>query len=76
LVILLCWPSDAGPIDGIQVAIQARQRHPHIPVIVVSAEPGNAQRLNGLAPHKTFISKPYRLDALVATLRRMLKARD
>jgi len=64
-----------GPIDGIQVAIRARQRQPHVPVIVVSARPDSAQRLDGLAPQKAFISKPYDLDALVTTIRHMLEAK-
>lgn len=62
-----------GPVDGIQVAIHARRRHPSIPVIVVSALPLNARRLDGLGPCNTFVSKPYELPALVATLRRMLE---
>lgn len=65
-----------GAIDGIQVAAHARQRGPHIPVIVMSAVPGNARRLNGLAPVKTFVAKPYDLDARVQTIRHMLKAKD
>ncbi len=65
-----------GPVDGIQVAIHARKRHPSIPVIVVSALSLNAERLDGLGPRKTFVSKPYELAALVATLRNMLKPVD
>ncbi len=65
-----------GPIDGIEVAIRARKRHPGIPVVVVSAQPINARRLDGLGPRKTFVSKPYELPALVATLWSMLKSRD
>jgi CheY-like chemotaxis protein len=65
-----------GPIDGIQVAIHARKRHPKIPVVVVSAQPINARRLDGLGPRKIFVSKPYELQALVATLWSMLKPGD
>ncbi len=65
-----------GPIDGIQVAIHARKRHPKIPVVVVSAQPINARRLDGLGPRKIFVSKPYELQALVATLWSMLKPED
>lgn len=63
-----------GPIDGIQVAFHARQRHPGIAVVVVSAQPLNARRLDGLGPRHTFVSKPYQLRALMATLRDMLGA--
>jgi len=52
-----------GPIDGIQVAIHARKRYPSIPVVVVSARPLNARRLDGLGLRKTFVSKPYELAA-------------
>lgn len=65
-----------GLIDGIQVAFHARQRYPGIPVIVVSGQLLNAQRLDSLGPRKTFVSKPYELPALVATLRGMLKAKS
>lgn len=57
-----------GPIDGIQVAFHARQRHPGIPVVVVSAQPLNARHLDSLGPRKIFVSKPYELATLVATL--------
>lgn len=63
-----------GPIDGLQVAIHARRRHPGIPVTVVSALPLSAQRLDQLGPRKTFVGKPYELRVLVATLRNMLEA--
>jgi CheY-like chemotaxis protein len=63
-----------GPVDGIQVAFHARQRHPDIPVIVVSGQPLNARRLDGLGPRKIFVSKPYELPALIVTLRGMLEA--
>ncbi len=65
-----------GPIDGIQVAIHARKRHPSIPVVVVSAQPLNARRLDSLGPRKTFVSKPYELQALVAILWSMLNRVD
>jgi CheY-like chemotaxis protein len=65
-----------GPIDGIQVAIHARKRYPSIPVVVVSAQPLNARCLDGLELRKTFVSKPYELAALVATLWSMLKPGD
>lgn len=65
-----------GPIDGIQVAFHARQCHPGIPIVVVSAQPLNARHLDGLGPRKTFVSKPYELAALVATLWGMLEAKS
>ena len=65
-----------GLIDGIQVALYARQRHPGIPVIVVSGQPLNARRLDDLGPRKIFVSKPYELPALVATLWSMLEAKS
>jgi len=61
-----------GLIDGIQVATYARQRYPHLPVIVVSAQPSNAQRLRRLVSRSVFIGKPYRLNTLLETMRRML----
>ncbi|HEX4171959.1 MAG TPA: response regulator, partial [Acetobacteraceae bacterium] len=63
-----------GSIDGIRVATHARQRHAHIPVIVVSAQPDHAQRIAGLIPPGTFVSKPYDFAFLMKTLRHMLGA--
>ena len=63
-----------GPIDGIEVAVRARQRHPRIPVVVVSAQPSNARRLDGLGSRRIFVGKPYELRALLAALRAMLGA--
>lgn len=65
-----------GPIDGIQVALHARRRHPGIPVVVVSGQPLDRSRFDGLGPRKIFVSKPYELRALVATLRGMLEAKN
>ena len=62
-----------GSIDGIQVAIHARQRHPGIAVVVVSAQSLNARRLSGLGARKAFVGKPYKLPVLMATLRDVLK---
>jgi len=64
-----------GPIDGIQVAARARQRDPRIPVIVVSARPDSAQRLDELALRSVFVAKPYDLYALVQTIRHALETR-
>jgi DNA-binding response OmpR family regulator len=64
-----------GPIDGIQVAARARQRDPRTLVIVVSARPDSAQRLDGLASRGVFVAKPYDLYALVQTIRHMLETR-
>ena len=61
-----------GPIDGIQVAIHARQRHPA--VVVGSAQSLNARRLGGLGVRKAFVGKPCRFPALMATLRNVLEA--
>ena len=62
-----------GPMDGIQVAIHARQRNPHVPVVVVSGRPDSALRLAGLASRSAFVSKPYDFAALVRTVRHMLE---
>lgn len=65
-----------GSTDGIAVASHARQRHPDVPVIVVSAWPVNAQRLGGPASRSVFVAKPYDLDALVRTMRRLLETKE
>ncbi len=61
-----------GLVDGIQVAAYARQRYRNVPVIVVSAQPSNAQLLGRLVSRSVFIGKPYRLNTLLETMRRML----
>ena len=42
--------------------------------VVVSGQPLDRSRFNGLGPRKIFVSKPYELWALVGTLRRLLDA--
>ncbi len=62
-----------GTLDGIDVAMQLRQRHPTIPVLIVS---GYAKHLTGrlgeLQPPAVFIGKPYDLQEVVAALNRMM----
>ena len=61
-----------GKMDGIDVAVLARELHPTIVVIVVSGyAPQLTQRLNSLAPPPLFFRKPYRTSEIVRTVRQM-----
>lgn len=61
-----------GALDGVDVAVHARRRHPAIPVLVVSGYAAQLMsRLSVLDPAAVFISKPYRLDEIVDVLRRL-----
>lgn len=61
-----------GTLDGIEVAMHARRRHPAIPVLVASGYAAQLMsRLSVLDPAALFVSKPYDLEEVVAVLRRM-----
>lgn len=61
-----------GTLDGVDVAMHLRQRHPAIPVLVVSGgAPRLMSRLGKLEPPVVFINKPYRLQEIVAALNSM-----
>ena len=63
-----------GTLDGIDVALHARRRHPAIPVLVVSGYAANImRRLSGLQPPAVFISKPYSLAEVLGVLRRLTR---
>jgi len=58
-----------GTLDGVEVAIYARQRHPGIPVLVVSGYAARLMsRLRGLDPAAVFIGKPYRLEEIMTAV--------
>lgn len=61
-----------GTLDGLDVAMHARRRRPGIPVLVVSGyAPHLIRRLGALEPSAVFIGKPYDLDELMATIKRL-----
>lgn len=63
-----------GTLDGLDVAMHARRRYPGMPVLVVSGyAPHLISRLGVLEPSAVFISKPYGLDELMATIRHLTK---
>jgi DNA-binding response OmpR family regulator len=61
-----------GKMDGIDVAVHARELHPGIAVLVVSGfAPQLWERLEGLDPPAAFLSKPYRTQDVVSNIRRL-----
>lgn len=61
-----------GTLDGIDVALHARRRHPAIPVLVVSGFAAHlVRRLGGLDPAAVFMSKPYNLVEVLNVLHRL-----
>ena len=62
-----------GKLDGIDVAVYARNRNPAIPVLVVSGVDAKRvmSRLNVLEPPAVFINKPYSPQEIVETVRRL-----
>ena len=61
-----------GTLDGIDVVMHARRRHPGIPVLVVSGYAAHLRsRLGMLEPTPVFIGKPYNLDKVIAAIRRL-----
>lgn len=65
-----------GALDGIDVAVRARELDPGVPVVIVSGYAAQlTERLSGLNPPATFLRKPYRFSKLLDVLWRLtLKA--
>jgi CheY-like chemotaxis protein len=66
-----------GKLDGIDVAVYARNRDPTIPVLIVSGLAGKSvmSRLQVLEPPVVFIDKPYSPEKIVETVRRLAQRR-
>ena len=66
-----------GKLDGIDVAVYARNRNPAMPVLVVSGVDAKRvmSRLNVLEPPAVFINKPYSPQEIVETVRRLAQRR-
>ena len=61
-----------GTLDGIDLVLLVRRRHPTIPVLVVSGYAANImRRLSGLQPAAVLISKPYSLAKVADVLHRL-----
>ena len=61
-----------GSLDGIDLALFARRRHPRVPVLIVSGYAAQlVPRLGALQPAAAFISKPYTLKGIVDALRQL-----
>ncbi len=63
-----------GGLNGRQVADQARESHPALPVLFITGFAGNVLR-EQLAPGMEVIGKPFALDALVAGVQRLVPRR-
>ena len=58
-----------GVLDGIDLALHARRRHPAMPVLVASGYAVHlVRRLSMLTPAAVFISKPYSLAEVLDVL--------
>lgn len=64
-----------GMLDGVDVAIHARGRHPTIHVLVASGyAPHIVTRLGVLEPPAHFVRKPYILTEVVDKLKHLVRA--
>ena len=67
---LLVTDYDMPAITGVALAEQLRLRDDRLPVLVVSGHPEIAGELSSLwGPRAAFVSKPFPLEELVATIR-------
>lgn len=57
-----------GTLDGVDVALRAREKDSSMPVVMVSGYTDQMDRLNGLTPPPTFIRKPFKLGKLLDVL--------
>ncbi len=61
-----------GTLDGVDLAIEARQRRADMPVLVTSGHaPHLLKRLGALDPAARVLSKPYDLNELATSLARL-----
>lgn len=61
-----------GILDGIDLAVRARERHPGVPVLVVSGYAHElSPRLRTLNPPAVFIRKPFKLRDILDMLGRL-----
>jgi CheY-like chemotaxis protein len=61
-----------GLLDGIDLALRARELHPRIAVIVVSGyAPHLVERLDEMDPRPLFLGKPYRSSEIIQAIRQM-----
>jgi CheY-like chemotaxis protein len=61
-----------GTLDGVDLAMHLRRRHPTMPVLIVSGYAAQlTRRLGELQPPAVFISKPYDLAEVVRALNGM-----
>jgi DNA-binding response OmpR family regulator len=61
-----------GKMDGIGVALHARNRDPGIPVVVVTGRPEGVSGLEDLQPPAVLIRKPYAPEEVLAAARRLV----
>ena len=65
-----------GKLDGIEFALEVRKAHPEMPLIVASGyAPQLADRLRSLRPPTVFMSKPFPLETMVATMQKLTRPR-
>jgi DNA-binding NtrC family response regulator len=61
-----------GTLDGIDLAHETRKASPEMPVVIASGYAAQLmQRLRGLQPPPEFLSKPFSLEKMVTTVRKL-----
>lgn len=61
-----------GTLDGIELAHETRKAFPEMPVVIASGYAAQLMhRLRGLKPPPAFLAKPFSLDKMVTTIRKM-----
>ena len=64
-----------GPVDGIDIAVIARRRNPDISVVILSGySPKLKERLDALGSNVIAFPKPYDMDEIMVTVRRLMSA--
>jgi PAS domain S-box-containing protein len=62
-----------GRLNGIELALAARERHPDIPLIFVSGKPEMLERARELCSAASYLEKPFRLEVLLDQVRCCMK---
>lgn len=74
LDVLLTDVAMPGQMDGVALAVHARELHPGLPLVFVTGVTGLEARLQGLGQPVACFKKPCDTDALLATMTRFVDA--
>jgi DNA-binding NtrC family response regulator len=65
-----------GKLDGFGLAKWVRKHRPELQVLLVSSDKKRSEAAKNLCQSEPFFANPYRIDTVVAEMRRLIKSRQ